>query len=83
MIENTIGDGIRYGVSVKYFREEDPLGTAGALFRMGLQEDFLFLSGDLVFSFELNAMQEFHRTHGALATLFAHPSSHPADSASL
>lgn len=80
-IEAELGDGSALGVQIRYFREQTPLGTAGALFRLGLTEDFLLLNGDLVFSFDLGAMAAFHWKHNALATLFCHPSAHPFDSA--
>ena len=74
---SALGDGSAFGVSLRYYREETPLGTAGALGSLGLTEDFLLLSGDLLFSFSLPDMAAFHRERGALATLFAHPNAHP------
>ncbi len=79
-IEAALGDGAAYGVTLSYYREQSPLGTAGALYRMDLREDFLLLSGDLLFGVTLPRMLAFHRARGALATLFAHPNAHPADS---
>ena len=79
-IEDYFGTGSRFGVRIGYYRETEPLGTAGALYRLGLKEDFLLVNGDLVFSFDLDRMIGFHKSRGALITLFAHPSSHPADS---
>ena len=79
-IEEYFGDGSRFGVSIAYFRETEPLGTAGALFHLGLTEDFLLCNGDLIFSFDLTSMLSFHREKKALATLFTHPNSHPYDS---
>ena len=80
---SALGDGAAFGVSLRHYREETPLGTAGALGSLGLTEDFLLLSGDLLFSFSLPDMAAFHRERGALATLFAHPNAHPFDSAVL
>lgn len=79
-IEAYFGDGSRLGVSISYFREKEPLGTAGALFHLGLTEDFLLCNGDLIFNFDLASMVSFHREKKALATLFTHPNSHPYDS---
>ncbi len=79
-IEAAFGNGGNIGVDLSYYREETPLGTAGALFCMPLKETFLLLNGDLVFDFSLRRMVSFHKERGALATLFAHPNSHPADS---
>ena len=74
------GDGSDFGISIEYYIESEPLGTGGALFRLGLREDFLLLNGDLVFDVDLRSMTAFHTQRNALATLFAHPSAHPADS---
>ncbi len=79
-VASVFGDGSAYGAHIAYFAEETPLGTAGALYRMDLDGDFLLLSGDLVFDFDVAAMLAFHKEKNALATLFAHPNAHPADS---
>ena len=79
-IEEYFADGSRFGVSISYFREDMPLGTAGALFRMNLTEDFLLCNGDLIFDFSVKKMQKFHEKNNALATLFTHPNNHPYDS---
>ena len=36
LIEAYFGDGSRFGVELVYWREDDPLGTAGPIARMGL-----------------------------------------------
>ncbi|MBR5423998.1 MAG: HAD-IIIA family hydrolase [Clostridia bacterium] len=79
-IEETFGTGEAFGVRLSYYREETPLGTAGALYRLPLNEDFLLLNGDLIFDFDLPRMLAFHKENGALATLFAHPNNHPSQS---
>lgn len=74
--------GRPFGVRIEYFQEEQPLGNAGALFRMRdrLAEDFLLLNADSVFDVDFRRFVAFHRERGGLATLFAHPNSHPYDS---
>lgn len=79
-IEDAFGAGEAFGVRLAYYREETPLGTAGALYRLPLNEDFLLLNGDLIFDFDLPRMLAFHKENGALATLFAHPNNHPSQS---
>lgn len=81
-IEDYFGDGSRLGVNIEYFVEEQPLGNAGALFKLrdGLTEPFLLLNADAVFDIDFNRFVEFHRNHGGLVTLFTHPNSHPYDS---
>ena len=79
-IQSYFGDGERLGVNISYFVEDKPLGNAGALFKLGLTEDFLLLNADAVFDVDFNRMVEFHHSHGGLVTLFIHPNSHPYDS---
>ena len=81
-IMNYFGDGSRLGVSIQYYNEEQPLGNAGALFKLKeqLTEDFLLLNADAIFDVDFNRMVAFHKMHGGLVTLFTHPNSHPYDS---
>lgn len=79
-IEEYFGDGSKFGVKIEYFEEETPLGNAGALFKLKLDDDFLLLNADAVFDVDFNRMVDYHREHHALVTLFTHPNSHPYDS---
>lgn len=84
VIENYFGNGSRFGVNLSYFMETEPLGTAGALFKMsGLTEDFLLLCGDIIFDIDFSRFIAFHKQHDALASLLSHPNSHPYDSSLL
>ena len=82
IIMNYFGDGSAFGVKIKYFVETQPLGNAGALFRLKdeLTEDFLLLNADAVFDVDFNRFVNFHHQKGGLVTLFTHPNSHPYDS---
>lgn len=75
-------DGSQLGVHIEYFFEEEPLGNAGALFKIKdkLTEDFLLLNADAIFNVDFNRFVEYHQSHGGLVTLFTHPNSHPYDS---
>ena len=80
-IKDYFGDGSRWDVKISYFIETQPLGTAGALFRMSeLQEDFLLMSGDVMLDVDFNRFIRFHKEHNALASLTVHPNNHPFDS---
>lgn len=79
-IEEYFKDGSSLGVSISYYKETEPLGTAGALFHLNLKEDFLLCNGDLIFNFCLEEMVKFHKGKKALATLLTHPNNHPYDS---
>ena len=64
------GDGSRYGVQVKYSREETPLGTAGPIALVpGLDETFLVMNGDLLTTIDHHGMLAMHRSGGHIATL--------------
>ena len=74
--------GKPFGVKIEYFVEAEPLGNAGALFRLKdkLTEDFLLLNADAIFDIDFGRFVAWHWKKGGLATLFTHPNSHPYDS---
>lgn len=90
IIMDYFGDGSKispatgkpFGVHIEYYFEKEPLGNAGALFKIKdkLTEDFLLLNADALFDVDFNRFVEYHRKHGALVTLFAHANDHPYDS---
>jgi len=79
-IINHFKDGSKYNIHIDYFIEEKPMGNAGALFFLDLDEDFILINGDLVFDIDLNRMINFHNKYNLSATIFTHPSTHPYDS---
>jgi NDP-sugar pyrophosphorylase family protein len=72
VIERHVGDGSAFGVSVRYSRESELLGTAGALKPL---EDFLkdgpflVVYGDNLFDFDLRKLVAAHADNAAVATL--------------
>ena len=74
--------GKPFDVHIEYYFEKEPLGNAGALFKIKdkLDADFLLLNADAVFDVDFNRFVAFHKQHGGLVTLFTHPNSHPYDS---
>ena len=82
IIMNYFGDGEKFGVHIEYYEEKEPLGNAGALFKIKdkLAEDFLLLNADAVFDVDFNRMVRYHKEKNAIVTLFTHPNSHPYDS---
>ncbi len=83
VIKEYFQDGSRFGVSISYFEEDHPLGTAGALFKMDFDDDFLLMCGDVIVNVDFTRFIDFHRKHQAWASLMAHPNGHPYDSSLL
>ena len=82
IIIDYFGDGSKWGINIDYYYEKEPLGNAGALFKIKdkLTEDFILLNADVIFDIDFNRFVNFHKSHGGLVTLFTHPNSHPYDS---
>lgn len=74
--------GKPFDVNISYYFEKEPLGNAGALFKIRdqLTDDFLLLNADAMFDVDFNRFVAFHKEHSGLVTLFTHPNSHPYDS---
>ena len=69
------GDGSKFGLSLKYSREEEPLGTAGPLALIdGLRhgDTFLVMNGDVLTTLDFGALLQRHRASGAAATIATH-----------
>jgi dTDP-glucose pyrophosphorylase len=71
MIETHFGDGSDFGCSIEYLREEQPLGTAGALRLLPEQpkHPVIVLNGDLITQVNLDSMLRFHKRGGFGATV--------------
>ncbi len=82
IIMDYFGDGTKFGVNIEYYFEKEPLGNAGALFKIKdkLSDEFLLLNADALFDIDFNRFIKYHRELGGLVTLFTHPNSHPYDS---
>jgi NDP-sugar pyrophosphorylase family protein len=83
-IEDELGDGSRYGLRIHYEREDELLGTAGAVANLvdyfADASDVLIVYGDLVFDEDLTALYERHRANRADATLLVHQRTTPSNS---
>ncbi len=61
------------GLRLQYFRECQPLGTAGPLAMIpGLDETFLVMNGDILTTLDYQALIECHRHSGAVVTIAMH-----------
>ncbi|GMO42022.1 MAG: HAD-IIIA family hydrolase [Termitinemataceae bacterium] len=85
VIQEYFGDGSKFGVEIDYYVETEPLGSAGALFKIRekTSRDFLVINGDIIFDVDFSSFIEFHKTKKAMCSLAAHPNSHPFDSSLL
>ena len=64
------GNGGRYGVAIRYSREEKPLGTAGPLAIIpDLPETFLVMNGDILTSLNYQKLIRYHRQHRGMVTI--------------
>ncbi|MBT4711712.1 MAG: CBS domain-containing protein [Alphaproteobacteria bacterium] len=71
MVEAHFGDGSRWGVTIEYLREDQPLGTAGAL---GLlpetqTDPVVVMNGDILTKVDFDHLLNYHAEHGAFATV--------------
>jgi D-glycero-alpha-D-manno-heptose 1-phosphate guanylyltransferase len=72
-VEGEFGDGSGLDIAIEYSKEEQPLGTAGAVKRAEhyLQDvpDFFVMNGDSFLEIDFRNLMDFHRSRGAMATL--------------
>lgn len=82
VIIDYFGDGSEWDVSITYYTEDTPLGTAGALPRIydSLEGEFLLIMGDLFTAVDYERFMEAHKQSGADISILVHPNSHPYDS---
>ena len=70
-IEEYFGRGKNHGVSIRYVKEEELLGTGGAIKNAQgiLHSQFFVLNGDSIFLVDINSMLKFHKSNHADLTL--------------
>lgn len=73
------GDGAKWGVNLKYYVEDAPLGTAGSVKKTlsFVDEDFVVLSGDAYSDINITRAIRFHKAKKSLFTLVAQPKENP------
>jgi dTDP-glucose pyrophosphorylase len=70
VIEDHLGDGSEFGVEINYVREDEPLGTAGALCLLEESDQpLLVINGDILTGLDFRAMLDFHWEHDAAMTV--------------
>ena len=64
------GNGSRYGVAIRYSKEEKPLGTAGPLTIIpDLPETFIVMNGDILTTLSYQKLIRYHRQHRGMVTI--------------
>jgi dTDP-glucose pyrophosphorylase/predicted transcriptional regulator len=72
MVREYFGDGSKWGISINYVHEEQPLGTGGALGLLpkNLPElPIIMMNGDVLTKVDLEALLTFHNDNNANATM--------------
>ena len=71
VVKQHFGDGSRFGVRMHYSDEPSLLGTAGGVRKAAplLDETFLLVYGDNLTTCRFDALVDFHRAHGGIATI--------------
>lgn len=71
LIRIACGDGRRWGLSIKYTEELQPLGTIGPLrmLRKSLDSTFLVVNGDVLTDLNIAALANTHRQMGNVVTI--------------
>jgi dTDP-glucose pyrophosphorylase len=71
VIEDHFEDGSKYGTKIEYLREEDPLGTGGAISLLPEipEQALLVMNGDLIVDTNFTDMIEFHSQNDFYVTM--------------
>ena len=70
VITDHFGNGQGFGVDIRYVKEDQPLGTAGALSLLEEStEPLLVINGDILTRVDFRAMLNFHKEHQAELTV--------------
>jgi mannose-1-phosphate guanylyltransferase len=72
-VENELGDGGKWNITIEYSRESYPMGTAGAIKHarplLSDGSDFLVMNGDSFIEVDFQELIQFHRRKNGIATL--------------
>ena len=78
LIETIIGNGDRFGLSIRYSYEHEPLGTVGAISMMRdrLEDDFYVMNGDILTDVNYSALKRFHLENNSDVTISTYIKKH-------
>lgn len=70
LIEAYLGNGAKFGCSISYVRENEPLGTAGAISLLPpLSDDYVFMNGDILSTIDFMEAVSNHKKSNSLMTI--------------
>jgi NDP-sugar pyrophosphorylase family protein len=73
LVRAVMGDGSKWGVSIDYQEESEPLGTVGPLADIErLDDSFLVMNGDVLTTLDYSDFMDLHRESGNLLTIASH-----------
>ena len=68
-ISNYFKDGKNLGVSIKYLKENKPLGTAGSIKRIKSNHPLVVINGDVVSNINFKNLLDYHNKNKSYATM--------------
>jgi NDP-sugar pyrophosphorylase family protein len=72
-VENELGDGRKFDVTIEYSKESHPMGTAGAIKLaeplLSDSSDFLVMNGDSFIEVDFQELIQFHRRKNGIASV--------------
>lgn len=80
IIEENYENGYK-NMNLEFFREEEPLGTAGSVKNAasGFREPFVVISGDALCNFDIKKIMDYHKASGAKITIVATDTDNPCE----
>ena len=72
----------KYTIDIQLILENEPKGEAGAIFECikNLENEFLFIHGDIIFDIDLKRFINYHFSKQSDLTIITHLTNHPQDS---
>ncbi|WP_230632314.1 nucleotidyltransferase family protein [Chromobacterium violaceum] len=71
IIKDYFGDGSKWGVTIQYIEEDEPLGTGGALGLLPTADELpiIMMNGDILTNLNMDSLLHFHEDQGVELTM--------------
>ena len=67
------GNGHKWGITIEYYVEKEPMGTAGAIYHIdNLENNFLMMNGDILTDLNFKELFNIHKNKKADLTISTH-----------